>query len=200
MNALLTEPITRTPVPVRMEEEPHRFRFSRDQYYRMAELGFFDRKRVERLHGEIVEMSPMNWPHAVAVGHVLDTLVPIFAGVGWPNVQSPLETDDSDPEPDFAIYRGRRRNYKKHPTGADTLLVVEVAVTSLLRDTTVKADLYAEAGIADYWVVDVESRMLLVFRDPSPTGYLSKQSLSETDTIAPLGAPPGSIRVADLLP
>ena len=201
MNALLTEPITRTPPPrVKQETGPGHFRFTREQYYRLGELNFFERTRVERLHGEIVVMSPMNWPHSVSVGLVMDALIPIFAGIGWPNVQSPLETDDSDPEPDFAIYRGRRRDYKNHPAGADTLLIVEVAVTSLVGDSSHKADLYAAAGIADYWVVDVENRRLLVFREPSPAGYLSKQSLGHTENISPLAVPSASIRVADLLP
>ena len=84
--------------------------------------------------------------------------------------------------------------------------MIEVADTTLNTDTTDKAEQYATAGIADYWVLDLNGRRLLVFRDPAPlpaglgaTAYRKQQVLGPTDTVKPLAAPNSSIRVADLL-
>ena len=95
------------------------------------------------------------------------------------------------------------RDLKDHPTTA--LLIVEVADTSLRHDTTVKADLYAELGVLDYWVLDLSSRRLLVFRNPAPntdggTSYHPPLILGPAESVTPLAAPAASILVADLLP
>lgn len=179
------------------------FRFSREQYYRLGELGFFDGKRVERIHGEIVEMSPIGWPHVVGTTKTADALNAIFAGRAWINQGNPIPTDDSDPQPDVMVVPGRIEDYADHPTHA--LLIVEVADTTLARDTMVKACLYAGAGIAEYWVLDLNHRELLVFRDPAtrPDGaaeYRTRLAFDASQSVSPLAAPTASIRVADLLP
>jgi len=182
------------PVPVR---------FSREQYRRLGELGFFDGRRVELLHGEVVEMSPQGWPHVVAKSKTADALRTVFAGAGWVNEQSPFPTAGSDPEPDVVVAPGRREDYMDHPTAA--LLVVEVADTTLDKDTTTKAEMYATAGIADYWVLDLDGRRLIVFRDPRPipdggAAYRNRTIHGPADAVAPLAAPGAAVRVADLLP
>jgi Uma2 family endonuclease len=121
-------------------------------------------------------------------------------------VQMPLVLGQStDPEPDLAVVAGSPRSTASHPTTA--ALVVEVADTSLRYDTTVKLAAYAASSISEYWVLDVNGRQLLVFRDPQPDptaaqvqAYLIQWVLGPTDTIAPLAAPSGSVLVADLLP
>jgi Uma2 family endonuclease len=181
------------------------FRWTREQYYRLGELGFFDGRRVERIRGEIVEMSPINWPHTLAKGKVADALRAAFAGTGWVNEQAPFPTEDSDPEPDVGVYPGRRDDYADHPT--DPLLLVEVSDATLDRDLTVKAELYASAGVPDYWVLDLTHRRLHVFRDPQPlpeglgaTAYRTRLTLGPADAVSPLAAPASRIPVADLLP
>jgi Uma2 family endonuclease len=182
-----------------------RFRFSREQYHRLGELGFFDGKRVERIRGEIVEMSPKNWPHVVACRKTAEVLEQAFAGLGWVSRQDPISLPDSDPEPDVAVLAGRFEDYSDHPTAA--LLVAEVADTTLFDDTTTMAEVYAEAGIADYWVLDLNGRQLVVFRDPQPlpaglgaTAYQTRLTLGPADRVSPLAAPGASILVGDLLP
>ncbi len=184
---------------------PRRVRFTRAQYFDMADRGYFAGKRVERIRGEIVEMSPIHWPHVLATGNTADALRVAFAGTGWVNEQAPLALADSDPQPDVAVYPGRRRNYTDHPTATDALLVVEVSDSSLDYDTTTKAELYAEDGIREYWVVDLVTRQLLVFRDPASIAagghsYRSHQAFGSADTVSPLAAPNSMLRVADLLP
>jgi Uma2 family endonuclease len=182
------------------------FRFTRAQYFRLAELGFFAGKRVERIRGEIVETSPINWPHVVGcrkTGHALEVA---FAGVGWVSrYEQSISLADSDPEPDVMVVAGRFEDYSDHPTTA--LLIVEVSDTTLDHDVTVKAEVYAEAGLPEYWVLDLNARQLIVFRDPAPlaaglgaTAYATRLTLNPADTVSPLAAPGATITVGDLLP
>ena len=181
------------------------FRFTREQYYHLHNLDFFDGKRVERLRGEIIEMSGVNWPHVVASHKTTQLLIKIFQDHAWINIGNPIPTDDSDPQPDVMVVPGRFEDYHDHPTTA--LLIVEVSDSTLFKDTTLKAEIYATAGVLDYWVIDVENRQLHVFRDPvtlsqelGATAYQSHVTLGETDSVSPLALPNQSIRVAEMLP
>ncbi len=104
---------------------------------------------------------------------------------------------DTDPEPDLAVVPGRPRDYAGHPTTA--ALVVEVADSSLDFDTNDKRRLYARVAIRDSWVVDVNGRRLLVYRDPQAGDYATQQALGATDAVSPLAVPSATVRVADLL-
>ena len=177
---------------------PQPLRFRWDQYRRMLESGALDGVRVMFIDGELVPMAAMLEPHVTSVSLTQFELIRAFGTGFFVRVQVPLRQGNHDPEPDLAVVPGNARTAQQMPTSA--LLVVEVADSSFYYDTGRKAEIYAAAGLADYWVLDVEDRQLLVFRDPSPAGYLSKLTLAETDTVYPLAAPTGSIRVADLLP
>ena len=107
--------------------------------------------------------------------------------------------------PDLAVIAGKAGYHGAHPTTA--ALVIEVSDATLATDMTEKAERYATAGIADYWVLDLNGRQLLVFRDPMPlpaglgaTAYKTHLTLSPGDSASPLAAPASTIRVADLLP
>jgi Uma2 family endonuclease len=208
MSALTTPPAptgTTTPPPANSGPKP--WRWTRNQYYKLGELGFFDGKRVELIRGEIIEMSPQGWPHAVGKSKVADALRAAFAGIGTVMEQTPHPMPDSDPEPDVRVIAGRYEDYTDHPPTA--LLLVEVADSTLAYDTTTKAELYATAGVAEYWVLDLNAGALHVFRHPQPlplpkelgaTAYQTHNVLGPTDTVSPLAAPAAVIRVADLLP
>jgi Uma2 family endonuclease len=182
------------------------FRFTREQYYEMGARGYFYGKRVERIHGEIREMSPINWPHVVGCRKTAVLLERLFAGAAWVSRnEQPLALADSDPQPDVMVVAGRFEDYTSHPTTA--LLVAEVADATLSRDTTEKAELYATAGVPEYWILDVENRALHVFRDPAPlsahlgaTAYQTHLTLAPADHVAPLAAPHAPVAVSDLLP
>ncbi|HEX4611112.1 MAG TPA: Uma2 family endonuclease [Urbifossiella sp.] len=182
---------------------PAPVKLSQEQYRRLGNLGYFNGRRVELLHGEVVEMSPQGWPHVVAKSKTADVLRAVFAGAGWVNEQSPFPTAGSDPEPDVVVAPGRQAEYMDHPTIA--LLLVEVADTTLDRDTTTKAEMYATAGVEDYWVLDVVGRQLIVFRDPQPipdggAAYRSRTVHGPAACVAPLNAPAATVAVSDLLP
>jgi Uma2 family endonuclease len=172
--------------------KPRPMHWTREKYHSLGDLGLLNGRRVELINGEIFEMSPKGWAHVVACRKTAEILEKAFAGIGWVARQEPLGIIDSEPEPDVSVLPGRFEDYTSHPTTA--LLIVEVADTSLDHDTTTKAELYATAGITDYWVLDLISSRLLVFREPLPvaaggTAYRTHLAFEPTDTIAPLGAP-----------
>lgn len=155
---------TATIAPPHMETGPHPWMWTTEQYYRLGELGFFEGKRVELIQGVIIEMSSINWVHTVGTTKVGDALRVVFAGQGWINTQNPLAMTDSHPQPDVAVIPGRIGDYADHPQRA--MLIVEISDTTLFYDTMTKAELYATAGVPEYWVLDLEGKRLLVFRDP----------------------------------
>ena len=173
------------------------------EYHRLGELGFFNGRRVQLIRGEVVEMSPMNRPHGIGIINSDACIRATFGPGSTIQVQLPLRIGTSEPEPDIAVVAGSPRDYADHPTTA--LLVVEVSDTTLHFDLTVKAELYAQAGIVDYWVLDIVTRTLHVLRDPRPIAagghrYFVTRTLTESDAISPLAAPQSRIRIADLLP
>lgn len=159
------------------------------QLDRMVETGIIgEDDRVELLDGVLVEMSPQSPDHA-AVLRALLALVPSVAAARELEVssQAPLEVghDVCRPEPDLALVP--RPEVGRHPSGA--LLVVEIAITSRSTDLGRKAAVYAEAGVPDYWVVDVVARELVVHRDPVADGYRLVRRVPEGEAVEATGVP-----------
>ncbi|MBY0458329.1 MAG: Uma2 family endonuclease [Gemmataceae bacterium] len=184
-----------------------RTRWTVTEFNQMGDMGWFEGKRAFLLDGVIMEQGPMDPPHATGLA-LLDLALRAVLGVGcFIRIQMPLHVDETnDPLPDVAVVPGGPRDYfGRHPTTA--AIVVEVSDTTLQIDLTEKAELYATAGIADYWVLDVSGRELHVFRDPQPlpaglgaTAYRTHTTHGPADTVSPLAAPHASIAVSDLLP
>jgi Uma2 family endonuclease len=177
---------------------PRPLRWTCAEFHRFGDMGVFEGRRAMLIDGVILEQGPMNPPHAITLELVEEALRATF-GIGWRiRGQSPLILgQDLDPEPDFAVIAGSARASSGHPTTAD--LVVEAADSSLDFDTNDKRLIYARAGIREYWVVDINGRRLLVYRDPQAGDYTTQQVLAQTDTVSPLAAPSAVVRVADLL-
>jgi Uma2 family endonuclease len=123
MSAITTPPApvgTTTPPPAGAGPRP--WRVTRDEYYRLGELGFFNGKRVEWIRGEVIEMSPINIDHARGVGFVSDALAVVFALGHYVNVQQPFSVPGaaagSEPQPDVAVIPGSRRTATAHPSRA----------------------------------------------------------------------------------
>jgi Uma2 family endonuclease len=183
-----------------------RKRWTIDEFHEIYCLPRFESKRLVLLDGEILEMPNPNAPHDTGLGLVLAALTAILGAGFWVRGQMALRLSQvTDPMPDAAVVSGDPRDYPQQPTTA--LLVVEVSDSTLAIDTGAKAHLYAKAGIADYWVVDLNNRLLIVHRDPrsmpnAPFGaaYGTVTSLSSTESVTPLAAAQASLRVSDLLP
>ncbi len=192
------------PVP---QLPPQPFRWTLKDYRDLDKIGFFHTRRTVLIDGEIILMPNPSNPHDVALGKTDDLLRTVFAPGHHVRCQMGFDIgDDTDPAPDLAVVTGGRSGYL---TAKPSLaaLVVEVAESSLFFDTTTKAEKYATAGVPEYWVIDLEHRLLHVLRDPVPlpqglgaTAYRTRLTLTEADAVSPLAAPRTTINITDLLP
>ena len=184
------------------------WRIPRVRYEAMVKRGTLDEgDPIELLDGLLVVREPEGSRHAALVGHVRGVLERAFGRGFHVREDKPFALDDaSEPEPDLVVLRGRQLDYlDAHPTAP--ALVLEVAMTSLAKDRLRKGGLYARAGIADYWIVNLIDEVLEVYRDPvrAPSRrygwkYRSVRLLKRGAHVSPLAAPRSRIRVADLLP
>ena len=183
-------------------------RWTKAEYYRLGELGFFDGQRVELIEGRLVVMSPQNRTHAGVVER-LDCVIRELFGSGYRfRAQLPLDLGlATEPEPDFVVGLGvpLSATTAGHPTSA--LLVIEVSETTLRYDQRDKASLYARGGVQDYWIVNLVDVRVEIYRDPIPDStqpfgfrYASRVVLVPPAQVAPLALPGRMIAVAELLP
>jgi len=180
-------------------------RWTRAEYARAIDACIFpEDEPLELLAGRLVVAEPKHRPHAVATGLVAEALRRAFVAGWYVQIQDPIALDaTSEPEPDVAVVRGAPRDYpREHP--AHPVLVVEVAESSLRLDRRLKGRLYARAGIAEYWIVNLMDRVLEVHRAPQREGrrykYGDIQILRPEASVSPLASPAARIAVADLLP
>jgi Uma2 family endonuclease len=174
-----------------------------EEYHRMAETGILDfSERVELLEGKIIWMSAKGTAHRSAVGRTDRLLQSLLSNRAYISIQDPITLNNrSEPEPDIAVVQIDPLDYADHhPTPSEVYLIIEVADSSLKFDCETKGKAYAQAGIFDYWVLDVLNRELYVFREPSKDGYQSKIILREDKTISPLQFPDIQIQVLEMLP
>lgn len=155
-SATIAEPST--PLPLH--------RLDLDTYNKIVASGALEGRRVELLHGLLVEMSPQSPTHAVLIERLTHHFASAKARM---RVQLPIEVPvDSEPEPDIALLN-HEPGLIEHPRTA--LLAVEVAVSSQAKDRETKASLYSFAGIPTYWLVDVPARVVEVYSEPGEHGY-----------------------------
>jgi Uma2 family endonuclease len=183
-------------------------RWRRVEYERLIDLGVFQPgEHLELLDGLLVVREPQGSRHAAAIRRVLAALRAALGDAWQIDSQLPIALDDdSEPEPDVAVVPRDPAAYRDaHPSRA--VLVVEVADTSYRTDREQKTSLYARAGIADCWIVDLVHDTLEVHREPEPAPaaphgwhYRRIEKLRPPATVAPLIAPGAAIAVADLLP
>lgn len=191
------------------ESLPRRRHWTRQEYYRAAEQGLFrSDERLELIRGEIIQkVSPQGRPHAKIITKTVKALEAVFVSGCHVVSQQPLYvSEESEPEPDVMVVNGTADDYDEHPTPTDVLLLVEVSDSTVRFDRREKAALYAESGVTEYWIVNVQARTLEVYRDPVPLanapygyGYATHSDYIETATVTPLSAPQALVRVADLL-
>ena len=205
MSQIIAAPTPAIAAPVDAEPTPRLW--TREEYYRMGEMGFFDGQRVELIEGEIMVLSPQKAEHWTTTDLVAELLRARFGSGYHVRMQGPIDFGPvSEPEPDIAVIVGTRSQYATHhPQTA--VLIVEVSESRLDYDRRRKASLYARAGIADYWIVNLVNNQLEVRRDPRPDpsqhyghGYASLATLVPPAVVNPLAAPQISLAVADLLP
>lgn len=171
---------------------------SREEYARFVATGVFDDEAVELIEGMIVRMPPPHGPEHDGTLHLLGRKLAMAIGDrGEVRVQCTLDAGEhAQPEPDLAVVPPA--DYRDaHPRRA--WLVVEVADSSLRRDRTLKAALYAAAGVDEYWIVDLIHRTVEVRTEPTADGYASLTTLRRGDTLRLSHFADVEIAVADVL-
>lgn len=165
----------------------------------MGDAGIFGpEERVELIDGEIVVMPPIGEPHADEVNELNWTLPAALGRRAKASVQNPIVLGEGwEPQPDFCLIPP---DLRRKPRPEDIFLVVEVSDTTLAYDRDVKMPAYARAGIPEAWIVDLNGRRILVFREPSEQGYKSVRIPGPEDKISLLAFPDVQLAVADLLP
>jgi Uma2 family endonuclease len=179
------------------------FRFSVDQYDRMIEMGILGKDdRVELLRGEVVPKMANNPPHAGVTKRLIRLIGPQVQGRAILGVQDPVRLNDSQPEPDVSVLHPSSDDCgTSHPTPADVLMLIEVSDSSLDRDLDLKAPLYAETGIVEYWIVNLDGQAVLVHRGPRPDGtWAAVTTHARGETLAVTALPGVAVAVADVLP
>ncbi len=185
--------------------QPPRKRWTRPECAFLESSGLLDQQRLELVEGELINKMGKNRPHVnsatLLMSWLMQTFGPLFVQSGAPIDVAPEDNPTNEPEPDIIVLKRELSHFPSaNPKPEDLRLVVEVADTSLQFDLTTKAALYARAGVAEYWVLDVVGRRLLVHREPVAGRYASVVAYSEGESVAPLAAPEQPFRVADAFP
>jgi len=188
--------------PLLALDTPPRKRFTRAEFEQILETEAFSGKRFELIDGDLIDKIGQKPPHANSIRRLTPLLAAWF-GLERIQVQSPIEVATRDrernfPEPDLAVLKENKLDYDiRHPRGNELLVIVEVAESSLSRDTTTKRDLYARAGVPEYWVLDLEARRVVVHRAPAEGQYTQISEINDTESLT---FESHSVPVAQLLP
>ncbi len=173
-----------------------------EEYHKMGESGIIAAdEEVELIEGQVITKPMKGTTHSALNKYLEKLLENRLQDAALVRVQDPVRLDSySEPEPDIAVVLSDPFYYvSHHPTPPEIYLIVEIADTTLKRDTEFKANVYAKAGINDYWVLDLTNRKLYVFREPTTTGYQNQQILSDDATISPVAFPNITISVSEML-
>ncbi len=183
-------------------------RFSVAEYHKLIDIGLLtEDDNLELIEGYLVLKMSRNPPHDSCIHLALRMLLRCLPPDWSVRVQSAITLSDSEPEPDLAVVRGDERTYAaRHPAPADVGLLIEVADSTLLGDRADKGRIYARAGIAVYWIINLIDRQVEVYSSPSGSavsaGYGQRTDYGAADQL-PLvldGTVVASTPVRDLLP
>lgn len=171
-----------------------------DEYHQMISADVLCSRKVELLKGEIVEMSPEGEPHAYCSDEAGEYLARLLGNLAKIRQAKPITLpNDSEPEPDIAIVQRLGREYREHhPYPENIFWLIEYSNSSLEKDLEIKSKIYAEAGIQEYWVVNLKKLYLVVFREPLDGQYATKFTAT-AGIIQPLAFPDVEVAVAEII-
>ncbi len=155
--------------------------FSVETYHQMIESGVLTTNdRVQLIDGLIIAMPPIGPPHAASTMLADAALRRQLPNAWIVRTQMPITLAQSEPEPDIVIARGEIRNYvNRHPGPQEVAIVIEIADSTLEFDRQQKLRIYSEAGIPQYWVLNLADRQLEVHRDPHPAATGAEYRMRE---------------------
>src|SRR6476660_7427974 len=179
-----------------------RKRFTVEEYHRMSDIGIFpEDKRFELIRGEILEMPTARPPHSGRVNRLTHLFTSRLGESVIVSVRNPSSIDDySEPVPDISLLKPRTDFYtESHPMPEDILLVIEISQATLRFDTRIKAPLYAEAGIPEYWILNIPQNVLEVRRELAKGRYARHEIRRHGQTVSLFSLPDVSFWVDEIL-
>ncbi|MBY0507198.1 MAG: Uma2 family endonuclease [Bryobacteraceae bacterium] len=181
---------------------PHK-QWTRQECLALGQAGVVNLERYELIEGELIRKMGKNHQHIRALRLLMLWLEEVFGGDYCLQEGSidllPEDNPTSEPEPDAVVLSRRFLELSALPRPEELRLVAEVSSSTLYYDSITKARLYSRSGIAEYWVLDLEGRRLLVHRDPRDGNYSSVNAYCENESVAPLAAPGSPVRVGEFL-
>lgn len=183
------------------EIAPTLYRFSVDEFHRMGETGIFrPEDRVELLDGEIIVMSPIGIRHAQTVSWIIECFSEQARRRYLLAPGNPVWLHDfSEPQPDMMLIP-RIRGAKHHPRAVEVYLLIEVSETSLVFDRQRKLAAYAQAGVREYWIINLQDDCIEVFQQPEGAGYTVKGEFAAGAVVNPLAFPDIEVPVGEIIP
>lgn len=176
--------------------------FTVTDYQRMIETGILQEgDRCELLNGEIVKMATIGRKHAAVVNRINKLFSRILQEAIIVSVQNPIELGAfSQPEPDIALLRWQDDFYESgHPQAQDVYLLIEVADTTLETDRAIKLPIYAQTGISEVWIVNLQDLQIEVYRSPIEDTYSVSQILTAGQMLTISGLPDVAIEFNEIL-
>lgn len=169
-----------------------------EDYHRLIENGVLDHKKVELLDGNVVTMPPESPLHTYVIHTGTDYLRETLKGLAQVRDSHPITLSQSEPEPDIAIVKPLGSEYKlRHPQSSDIFWIIEISSSTLIYDLNDKKQVYAEAGIPEYWVVDLNERRVFIFWEPNQNDYRNQELLAAS-IITPRAFPQLKLSVTEL--
>jgi len=187
--------------------QPHTSPLTVDEYFRAFESGAADYRRMELIEGRVLRMAAQAYPHVLAVTKGSRALYRLFDPARYlVSVQGTVRLSPvSAPDPDLCVREGGESAEEAELSAP--LLVIEISDTSYKKDAGSKLRMYAKAGVQDYWIENLISRRVEVYRQPeNPTGaekgwgYAMIRHYKSGESIPLLARPDISICVDELLP
>jgi len=180
---------------------PTRMRITTDRYQKMVATGVLTKyDRIELIEGEMLNMAPIGPKHATVADRLARLFMLAVHDAAIVSCGRPVNLGDfSDPQPDVMVLKPRLDDYSNaHPNAADVLLLIEVSDSTPTFDQSTKLALYARYGVSEYWIVDVEGKRIVVYREPAAKGYVRKLEFSAPNAISPQAFPDVEVAVREI--
>lgn len=191
-----------SPMSKSFDIRPMKYRFSVENYNRLGETNIIhEDERVELIEGEIVTMTPIGDYHAGTVDYLTYVFAKKLGDRAIVRVQNPVHLDRySEPQPDIVLLKPKDSFYRDgHPQPDDIYLIIEVTAGSADYDRDVKVSLYAKNGVREFWIVDLEKRIVETYREPSNGEYRNRKTYNPGDSLASESFPELRMSVSEIL-
>ncbi len=177
--------------------------FTSDEVHRMMEIGILpEESGWELINGEIIHRMTIGSKHVGAIIRFTKLLEKLIGEEVLVSTQNPIKINQrNEPEPDIAILKMREDFYSENlPTPSDVLLVIEISYSTIRFDKEIKKQIYAKAGIAEYWLVNLEENTLETYSKPKGENYFEMKVYERGEIISSKHIEKLKLNVSDIIP